>query len=232
MCPVDAYHSKGVYAMLHEGAMEITLGFFQITPPVNGDGTWRQGSALYRRKMAQGGRSRKYNLYAETLSEPGGSHPFGDMSNQDLNTRFDSKTVHNIDRPDVQVTLGLQHRLIAAMEIKRFWAGRVDTAKDQARVISATIHYLKKDAIRHHVVSSPPVRMAIWMPGDEIYAYEVIGYPDDLFLAVQVARFRVPMAIREDTVGLTTEALGWFAAIMLPIKKIGRIMLADQPITQ
>ncbi|KAJ3165689.1 hypothetical protein HDU88_003882 [Geranomyces variabilis] len=87
----------------------------------------------------------------------------------------DSTTRYNINRPDIQITIGPAGHMVASVEIKRFWAGRVEKQQDQGRVISAVAHCLAKDALTHRFGATPPARIAMWIPGDEVFVYEVMS---------------------------------------------------------
>ncbi|KAI8586719.1 hypothetical protein BDZ88DRAFT_454707 [Geranomyces variabilis] len=153
---------------------------------------------------------------------------FALLANEDLNVAYDSTTVYSINRPDIHVRLGSDGRVVACVEVKRLWATRVEKDKDQARVISSAVHFMEMDKRTHELTSTPPARMAIWMAGDEIFVYEVLGYPDGMYVAFEIARFRIPVAMRADTVGVAAEAIGWFSAVMKRIEKLKRTMDADK----
>ncbi|KAJ3158042.1 hypothetical protein HDU89_000425 [Geranomyces variabilis] len=98
----------------------------------------------------------------------------------------------------------------------------------KSRYISSAVHFMEMDKRTHELTSTPPARMAIWMAGDEIFVYEVLGYPDGMYVAFEIARFRIPVAMRADTVGVAAEAIGWFSAVMKRIEKLKRTMDADK----
>ncbi|KAJ3160618.1 hypothetical protein HDU86_000376 [Geranomyces michiganensis] len=86
---------------------------------------------------------------------------FSLLADRDLRIKYDSTTKYSITRPDIQVAIGTEGRPVAAVEIKRHWAGRVEKTKDQGRVISAVAHYLALDCRTHQCGAPPPARIAL-----------------------------------------------------------------------
>ncbi|KAJ3133985.1 hypothetical protein HDU90_005333 [Geranomyces variabilis] len=88
-----------------------------------------------------------------------------------LTIRYDERVAYSNKRPDVQVSFGT--RVVACGEIKSMWAKATDTLKDHSQVMRAAIEYMAQDAARLTLIIQP-VRLAMWCPGKDMYAYEVI----------------------------------------------------------
>ncbi|KAJ3151925.1 hypothetical protein HDU89_001566 [Geranomyces variabilis] len=144
-----------------------------------------------------------------------------------LTIKYDERTPYSDKRPDVQASFGT--RVAACGEIKSMWAKATDMKKDQSRAVRAAVEYMAQDAARLTLANNP-VRLAMWSPGKEMYAYEVIRYPCGLAIAVEIARFDLPVAIRRGTVAQVAHAIGWFSAVAARIDHIKRRMEADLPL--
>ncbi|KAJ3185072.1 hypothetical protein HDU87_002638 [Geranomyces variabilis] len=146
------------------------------------------------------------------------------IADAELTVKYDSTTAYSVKRPDVQIVSG--NRVITCVEIKHKWAKQTDMKKDQSRVIKSAMHYISHDASTFELAANP-VRLALWCAGEEVFVYEVVGYPSGLFIAVEIARFCLPTSIRPGTVSLVADAIGWFSAVAERVQHVKRRMHAD-----
>ncbi|KAJ3158499.1 hypothetical protein HDU86_002724 [Geranomyces michiganensis] len=143
------------------------------------------------------------------------------IEDPELKVKFDSTTAYSIKRPDVQIILGT--RVATCAEIKPKQAKPTEKKKDQARVVKSAMHYISADALNFELADDS-VRLALWCPGDEVFVYEVVGYASGLFVAVEIARFSLPTALRPSTISMVAEAIGWFSAVADRVHHIARRM--------
>ncbi|KAJ3164352.1 hypothetical protein HDU88_005450 [Geranomyces variabilis] len=146
------------------------------------------------------------------------------VADPELEFLINNATTYSIKRPDIQIVMG--ERVTLCAEVKRKGSKATDMKKDQSRVIMSAVHHLKEDAARYESAENP-VRLALWCPGEEVFAYEVVSYPCGLFIAAEIARFTLPTAIRPSTISQISEAIGWFAAIAERVGHIKRRMQAE-----
>ncbi|KAJ3158522.1 hypothetical protein HDU86_002747 [Geranomyces michiganensis] len=145
-----------------------------------------------------------------------------------LSIKYDGRTVYSEKRPDVQLTFGT--RVAACVEVKGMWARATEKLKDQSRVVQAVMKYMAPDAATMTLVNTL-VRLAMWSSGKDMCVYEVIRYSCGLAIAVEVARFDLPVAIRRGTVSQVAPAIGCFSAVAARIDRNWVQIIAKEIVT-